>query len=92
MVTAWAGLSAAKTRGARATWINPSTAITANHKSMTGPNRCPTLAVPRFCTRKSAASTTIVSGSTKLFNLGVPTPIPSIALNTEIAGVIMLSP
>ena len=37
-------------------------------------------------------STATVIGSTNRFNAGVPTPIPSIALNTEIAGVIMLSP
>ena len=34
----------------------------------------------------------MVTGSTKRFNAGVATPIPSTALSTEIAGVIILSP
>ena len=92
MLTAWIGFSAISTRGASAIWVSPSTAITANHTSITGPNRCPTLSVPRFCTRNSSTNTATASGTTNRFSAGVPTPIPSIALNTEIAGVIMLSP
>ena len=42
----------------------PSTASTANHSAVTGPNSLPTLAVPWRCTMNSAVSTTSVIGTT----------------------------
>jgi hypothetical protein len=92
MPNACAGFNAASTPGASAICNAPLAAMTANHKTITGPKRRPTRPVPPFCKRKSASNTTMVSGRTKRFSTGVAMPRPSTALSTEIAGVIMLSP
>jgi hypothetical protein len=70
----------------------PSTAITANHTTVTGPKKPPTRLVPRRWIANSTISTTTVSGITKGSKSGVAVFSPSIALNTEIAGVITPSP
>ncbi len=67
-------------------------ASVANHSSMTGPNSAPTLAVPRFCTKKRRNSTSSATGMTKGLSTGVATSRPSTAESTEIAGVTMPSP
>jgi len=42
----------------------PSTARVANHRIITGPNRTPTLEVPRRCSRNRLTSTTTAVGTT----------------------------
>ena len=79
-------------RGSRTMPETPSTASTANHTSMTGPNSPPTTAVPRCCTRNSAISSASEKGMTYGSKIGVATFSPSTALNTEIAGVMTPSP
>jgi len=70
----------------------PSAASTTNHTKVTGPKTAPTLAVPRRWKRKSPTRITSVPGTTKGRKRGVATSRPSIALSTEMAGVIMPSP
>ena len=63
-----------------------------NQTSMMGPNSFPTVPVPCFCTAKSTRRMTHVIGITAGSNFGLSTSSPSIALRTEIAGVIAPSP
>ena len=70
----------------------PRMPMTTNQMTMTGPNTAPTCPVPQRCAANNPISVTIVSGMMKCSNAGVATLIPSIALNTEMAGVIMPSP
>jgi hypothetical protein len=63
-----------------------------NHTSVIGPKMAPMPAVPRFWTRKSAARIATVTGTTNGSNAGVATCSPSMALSTEIAGVMTPSP
>lgn len=57
-----------------------------------GPKRAPTLAVPRRWKANSATRIPIVIGTTNGSSTGVAISRPSMALNTEMAGVIMPSP
>ena len=59
---------------------------------MTGPKNRPTTPVPCFWMANRAVSTTTVTGRTRVSSWGATTFRPSTALNTEMAGVIMLSP
>src|SRR5689334_21073095 len=69
----------------------PDTASDRNDSTMIGPNSFEIWAVPRRCTKNSIASTPSVIGSTTFANPGSISSRPSTALNTETAGVIMLS-
>ena len=64
----------------------------ANHTSVIGPKKAATFAVPRDCTANSATRITTVIGTTKSSKAGVATLRPSIADNTDSAGVMMASP
>jgi len=66
--------------------------MTMNQISMTGPNMPPMNEVPLRCTMKRAMRMTTVMGTTKRSRCGAYTLMPSMALNTEIAGVIAPSP
>ena len=59
---------------------------------VTGPNSAPIDPVPRCCSANRPMSTAIVSGTTKWLSAGVAMEMPSMALSTEIAGVIIPSP
>ena len=63
-----------------------------NHTSMTGPKSRPTAPVPCFCTAKSTTRMAQVMGMTAGAREGRTTVSPSIALSTEMAGVIAPSP
>ena len=63
-----------------------------NQTSIIGPNSAPTRPVPRLWMAKSPTRTTHVSGMTTGLSAGVATSSPSIALSTEMAGVIIPSP
>src|SRR5437867_3193301 len=63
-----------------------------DHTSVTGPKSAPSRAVPRRWTRNSAARITTVAGTTYSTSRGVATLSPSIALRTEMAGVMTPSP
>ena len=83
-------------RGSSTTCITPKARITANHNSMIGPKKAPTFAVPRDCTRNSPSRMTTLMVittpvSTEWPRLGMVRR-PSMALSTEIAGVITASP
>jgi hypothetical protein len=67
-------------------------AITMNHTPMIGPNSRPTKAVPFFWMKKSPIRITTVRGTTTLSMCVEYTLRPSIALKTEIAGVMAPSP
>ena len=62
-----------------------------NQTTMTGPNRRPTLPVPRDWSAKSPTRMTSVAGTTKFAASGLNFS-PSIAERTEIAGVMTPSP
>ena len=79
-------------RGWLAMCNTPSSAMTANHSSITGPKKRPMPAVPFFCTRNSTNSTTSVSGITYCVNSGETTSSPSIAPSVVMAGVMTPSP
>ena len=70
----------------------PLTASTPNHITMTGPKIAPMPAVPWRCTRNSAINTTSAMGTTYGFREGAATSMPSTALSTEMAGVMIPSP
>ena len=70
----------------------PSSASTANHSSITGPNTRPTRPVPKRCATKSPRRISRVSGMTTCSKALDTTFRPSTADSTEIAGVITLSP
>ena len=72
-------------------WM-PSRASTANHTSMTGPKICPITPVPCFCITKTPTRMAMVMGTTAGASHGASTFRPSIALSTEIAGVMAPSP
>ena len=59
---------------------------------MTGPKIAPIASVPRRWIANSPMSIAMVSGTTNGEKAGVAIESPSIALSTEIAGVIMPSP
>ena len=59
---------------------------------MTGPKILPMKPAPFFCIRNSPIRMTTVSGTTAGASDGASTFRPSIALSTEIAGVIAPSP
>ena len=63
-----------------------------NHPSMTGPKIRPMKLVPCFCITNSPTRMAMVSGTTAGASEGASTFNPSIALKTEIAGVIAPSP
>src|SRR6185436_3249489 len=90
--TAYSGLIANTTSGLVMIQRVPSSARVTNHTSVTGPNMRPIAPVPRRCTRNSAVRMIIAPGNTKCSSRGVATARPSIALNTEIAGVMKPSP
>ena len=90
--SAWCGLSADRISGCRTIWLTPSTASTANHRSVTGPKKRPMPAVPFFCTANRANRMTSVSGITPACSRGESTSRPSTADSTEIAGVMTPSP
>ena len=89
---AYQGFTARSTSGLRRISRRPSTASTTNHAHMTGPNRIPTLAVPRFWIANSARMMTSVTGTTNGCSAGAITSSPSTAPSTEMAGVIIPSP
>ena len=70
----------------------PRSVIEVNQTAITGPNNTPIRAVPRFCRAKRAVSTTAAMGQTSGVTAGAASVTPSIALSTEIAGVITPSP
>ena len=70
----------------------PSKAITTNQASITGPKILPMKPAPFFWTMKSPIRMTIVNGTTAGASDGASTFKPSIALKTEIAGVMAPSP
>ena len=70
----------------------PSTASTANHTTVTGPKIAPIASVPRRWIANSTMSIAMVSGTTNREKAGVAMESPSMALSTEIVGVIMPSP
>lgn len=70
----------------------PHAAIVTNQMIMMGPNRRPTVPLPRRCARNSTRMITAVIGTTSSCSDGSMTLRPSTADSTEIAGVIMLSP
>ncbi len=72
--------------------LMPSAAITRNHSSITGPNARPMLSVPNRCAANNTTRMATVIGMTNGFSDEVTTFTPSMALNTEIAGVITPSP
>ena len=63
-----------------------------NQPSITGPKIRPMKPVPRFCIANSATRMTTVIGTTAGASDGASTLRPSIALSTEIAGVMAPSP
>ena len=72
-------------------WM-PSAASTANQPTMTGPNIRPMNWVPCRCIMNSPIRITTVSGTTTGASDGASTFSPSMALSTEIAGVMAPSP
>src|SRR6185436_17743999 len=90
--TAYVGSTALSTEGFFAICQTPSEAIVRNQTAVTGPKKRPIFAVPYFWTANNAMITTIVIGTTYDATRVVATLSPSIALSTEIAGVIMPSP
>ena len=83
---------ASNTNGCCTISIIPSTPITTNQTTITGPNTRPTLRVPRHCIANSITITTTQIGSTYCCNSGAETSRPSTADSTDIAGVITPSP
>ncbi len=63
-----------------------------NQRTVIGPKKAPTLAVPWRWIRKRPVRMASVTGTTQCEKTGVATSRPSTAESTEIAGVIMLSP
>ena len=72
--------------------IAPSTAMTMNHSTITGPNTRPIFSVPRLCTKNSPTRMMSVSGRTNGAKALPSTLRPSIADSTDTAGVNMPSP
>ena len=71
----------------------PSSVIEVNQIAITGPNITPIRAVPRFCSAKRAVSTTAaMRPDQRMSRPARRACTPSIALSTEIAGVITPSP
>ncbi len=70
----------------------PATAITTNHRSITGPNRLPTLPVPNRWTKNSSTRITAAIGTIRCSTDGAAVDRPSTAESTETAGVITESP
>ena len=73
-------------------WRRPSTPMTTNHTTITGPNTREIRSVPRRWTRNSTTRIATATGITHDSNAVVATSKPSTALSTEIAGVIRPSP
>ena len=90
--TPWNGLSAHSTPGSRAIQITPGIAIATNQIAMIGPNSAATFAVPRDWNANSTTRMTTVNGTTKSWNAGVATSMPSTADSTDSAGVMTASP
>src|SRR6185369_14752357 len=90
--TAYSGLIANTTSGLVTIQRAPRSPSVTNHTIVTGPNMRPIAPVPRRCTTNSVVRMTIAPGSTKCSSRGVATARPSIALSTEIAGVMNPSP
>ena len=86
------GFSACRMRVSSITCEAPSTPITTNQTSMTGPNRRATASVPDRCTQNSAITITSVTGTTQSAEPGTTSSIPSIADITDMAGVMIASP
>ena len=63
-----------------------------NQASMTGPKKRPIVPVPKRWARNSASKITTVSGTTTGVSEGAATSSPSMALSTEMAGVMAPSP
>ena len=78
--------------GSRTTWAPPSTASTANHRTMIGPKNRPTRCVPKRWTPNRTAMMAAPTGTTRWDSSGVVTERPSTADMTEMAGVMTLSP
>ncbi len=89
---AQSGLSAASTAGALMMPWMPSAARTANQPTITGPKICPITPVPCLCMTNRPIRMTMVTGTTTGASDGASTLRPSIALSTEIAGVMAPSP
>src|SRR5207248_368476 len=78
---------AASTPGCRMISPSPSTPMTPNQTSITGPNIAPMRAVPRLCTRNKPIRITSVTGITHEASVGAAISSPSTAESTETAGV-----
>lgn len=91
-MTAQCGDSAVRISGRRRIHGTPRTARQVNQSAMIGPKARPMKEVPRRCTRNRAPRMTIEAGSTTSASAGSTTATPSMALITEIAGVITESP
>src|SRR5437764_15043242 len=85
--TPYNGDTAASTPGCRTISPSPSTPMTPNQTSITGPNIAPMRAVPRLCTRNKPIRITSVTGITHEARVGAAISSPSTAESTEIAGV-----
>ena len=70
----------------------PSTASTANHTIITGPNSTPMAAVPRLWMENRPSRMTAAMDCIQLSTAGAASFTPSTADSTEMAGVIMPSP
>ena len=70
----------------------PGIAIATNHTAVIGPKSAATFAVPRDWNANSTIRMTTVIGTTKSWNAGMATSIPSTAEKTDNAGVMTASP
>ncbi|MEY5060002.1 MAG: hypothetical protein RJA51_1749 [Actinomycetota bacterium] len=89
---AWYGFTVWMISGWFTMCESPSSAIVANHTSITGPNTLPTAPVPRFCTMKRPVMMAMAMGTTHDSNDDETFSRPSTAESTEIAGVMTPSP
>ncbi len=87
-----AGLIAFRMAGESQMLAAPNPPMTTNQTTMTGPNSLPMLPVPYCWIMNNPTSTAIVAGTMKCSNPGAASFRPSIADNTEIAGVMTPSP
>ena len=73
-------------------WVAPSTPIVTNQTIMIGPKTRPIARRAFALDHEQADEDDDRGGTTNLSRLGAATVVPSTALSTEIAGVIMPSP
>nr|BFE71932.1 hypothetical protein GCM10020092_052330 [Actinoplanes digitatis] len=91
-MTAYVGDSAFRMAGLPAMPVMPQAPMARNQAIITGPNSLPTAAVPRRWKANSTTMIIAVAGTIRSSRPGWTTLTPSTADNTEMAGVIMLSP